>query len=89
MVLSERNDGSSTSVSVSGLITTVKESNNGNVIQEKIEVKNSLGQTVSSTLQGKTTQYKYASNGQISQIIDPENGITYIQSDFSGRKQKS
>ncbi|EMK01241.1 RHS repeat-associated core domain-containing protein [Leptospira sp. B5-022] len=88
MILSERNDGSSTSVSVAGLITTVKESNNGNVIRENIEVKNSLGQTVSSTQQGKTTQYKYTSNGQISQIIDPENGITYIQSDFSGRKTK-
>lgn len=88
LVLSERNDGHSASISIDGWTATTKEFNNGNVIRENSEIKNVLGQTISSTQQGKTIQYKYALNGKISQLIDPENGITYIQSNFAGKQTK-
>ncbi|EIE01556.1 RHS repeat-associated core domain-containing protein [Leptospira licerasiae] len=88
LILSERNDGHSTSISINGWTATTKEFNNGNAIRENIEIKNVFGQTISVTQQGKTIQYKYASNGKISQLIDSENGITYIQNDFAGRQTK-
>ncbi|MGJ4788954.1 FG-GAP-like repeat-containing protein [Leptospira koniambonensis] len=87
-IKSERNDGTVIESETSGLIFKTRELLNGNLIKETVEEKNSLGQVISSTQQGKTTRYSYDSAGRISEIIDPENGTTYIETDFGGRKTK-
>ncbi|MEI7014070.1 RHS repeat-associated core domain-containing protein [Leptospira licerasiae] len=86
LVKSERNDGYTVSIFMDGLNSTIQESMNGNIIKESVETKNSIGQTVSLTKGGKTIQYSYSSNGQISKIIDPENGITRIETNLIGKR---
>ncbi|EMJ97230.1 MULTISPECIES: RHS repeat-associated core domain-containing protein [unclassified Leptospira] len=87
-VRSERNDGTVIESETDGLISKRRELLNGNLIKETIEERNLIGQVISSTQQGKTTRYSYDSAGRISEIIDPENGTTFIESDFGGRKAK-
>lgn len=85
---SERNDGRVIESENAGLISKTREILNGNLIKEIIEERNSLGQVISATQQGKTTRYSYDSAGRISAIVDPESGITSIETDFGGRKTK-
>ncbi|TGK42275.1 RHS repeat-associated core domain-containing protein [Leptospira andrefontaineae] len=85
---SERNDGTVIESETNGLISKTREYLNGNLIKETVEEKNSLGQIISSTQQGKTTRYSYDPAGRISEIIDPESGTTSIETDFGGRKTK-
>ncbi|TGK05087.1 type IV secretion protein Rhs [Leptospira semungkisensis] len=83
-----KKDGTITEISRDGLTTTTTDSLNGNVLGQTVEVKNSLGQVISVTKQGKTVSYSYSSNGRTSQISDPENGTTSIETDLSGRQTK-
>ncbi|WP_244283113.1 RHS repeat-associated core domain-containing protein [Leptospira neocaledonica] len=85
---SERNDGTVIESETEGLVSKTRELLNGNLIKETVEEKNALGQVISSTQQGKTTRYSYDAAGRISEIIDPENGTTFIETDFAGRKTK-
>ncbi|PJZ25419.1 type IV secretion protein Rhs [Leptospira hartskeerlii] len=85
---SERNDGTVIESETTGLISKTRELLNGNLIKETVEEKNTLGQVISSTQQGKTTHYSYDTAGRISEIIDPESGTTSIETDFGGRKTK-
>ncbi|PKA16554.1 RHS repeat-associated core domain-containing protein [Leptospira haakeii] len=85
---SERNDGRVIESENSGLVSKTRELLNGNLIKEIVEERNNLGQVISSTQLGKTTRYSYDPTGRISEIIDPESGITSIETDFGGRKTK-
>ncbi|WP_246839182.1 RHS repeat-associated core domain-containing protein [Leptospira wolffii] len=88
LIKSEKNDGTASETILDGLETKIRKSVNGNVIEETSELKNPLGQILSRTVQGKTTRYAYSPNGKVSQITDPENGITILETDFSGRQTK-
>ncbi|TGK07513.1 type IV secretion protein Rhs [Leptospira semungkisensis] len=83
---SSSNNGRSVVIQKDGLNTTTQDLLNGNIIKQTVENKNSIGQVVSLTQQGKTIGYKYSANGKTSQIIDPENGTTYIQTNLSGNQ---
>ncbi|TGL64638.1 RHS repeat-associated core domain-containing protein [Leptospira sarikeiensis] len=85
---SEKNDGTVIESSIDGLISKTRELLNGNLIKEIIEEKNDLGQVVAVTQQGKTIRYTYDTAGKISEIRNPENGTTYIETDFAGRKKR-
>lgn len=85
---SERNDGKITEISLDGLTTTIHITKNENEIGRIVEVKDSLGKVISRTSQGKTIQFQYGANGKISQIKDPENGVTTIETDLAGRQTK-
>ena len=87
-VRSVKNDGTVIESETTGLISKTRELLNGNLIKETVEEKNALGQVISSAQQGKTTRYSYDPAGRISEIIDPENGTTSIETDFGGRKTK-
>ncbi|TGK00144.1 type IV secretion protein Rhs [Leptospira langatensis] len=83
-----RNDGTITDISRDGLSITSTDSLGGNILGRTVEVKNALGQVISVTKQGKTIGYSYSPNGKTSQISDPENGTTYIETDLAGRQTK-
>ncbi|TGL59515.1 RHS repeat-associated core domain-containing protein [Leptospira sarikeiensis] len=86
LTTSQKNDGTSTQIELDGLSTTITTSKNGNQIDQLVEIMNSYGKVVSRTRQGKTIQFQYGANGKASQIIDPENGVTTIATDLTGRQ---
>ncbi|PJZ78794.1 RHS repeat-associated core domain-containing protein [Leptospira neocaledonica] len=85
---SERSDGKVTNISLEGFTSTFLITKNETEIGKLIEVKDSLGKVISRTNQGKTIQFQYGSNGKLSQIKDPENGITTIETDLAGKQTK-
>ncbi|MBM9578372.1 type IV secretion protein Rhs, partial [Leptospira sp. 201903070] len=80
------NDGSESSISYNGNSTTTVSKSGSTVLSTLVEVKNGLGQTISKTLNGKTIGYEYTPKGNVSKIIDPENGQTSISFNFAGKQ---
>nr|WP_244244789.1 RHS repeat-associated core domain-containing protein [Leptospira koniambonensis] len=85
---SERSDGKVTNIALDGLTSTILITKNETEIGKIVEVKDSLGKVISRTNQGKTIQFQYGSNGKLSQIMDPENGITSIETNLAGKQTK-
>ncbi|MCR8628464.1 RHS repeat-associated core domain-containing protein [Leptospira interrogans] len=80
------NEGTETTILYNGYTTTTVTRSGSEIISTLIEVKNGLGQTLSKTSNGKTIQYGYTLKGDVSRILDPENGQTLISYDFSGKQ---
>ncbi|WP_210415401.1 RHS repeat-associated core domain-containing protein, partial [Leptospira gomenensis] len=86
LILESSNTGIESSY-VYGANSTTKVTKSGSTtIATLVELKNSLGQTISKTMNGKTTQYEYDDYGNVSKVIDFENGTTHISSNLAGKQ---
>ncbi|TGK20300.1 hypothetical protein EHO61_05300 [Leptospira fluminis] len=78
-----------TSVTYSGLTTTMNRTYPGGTVRTNSQVKNELGQVISKTDNGKTLSYTYETHGQLSSATDPEGNVSTFGYDSAGRKISS
>ncbi|PJZ53960.1 hypothetical protein CH380_08160 [Leptospira adleri] len=79
-------DGAVVELEVNGFDSTQRMSQNGNLVSTVVSYGNDKGELLEKVIEGKSTKYQYKTNGKISKITDPDNGITTIDTDFIGRQ---
>ncbi|MBM9499018.1 VCBS repeat-containing protein [Leptospira sp. 201903071] len=79
-------DGTVIELEVNGFDSTQKVSQNGSLVSTVVSFGNEKGELLEKVIEGKSTKFQYKTNGKISKITDPDNGITTIDTDFIGRQ---